>query len=245
MPVIKVILVVIGCSVLNAVCLYAGVAVSPVTTEIIVPADRVTGGVWAVTNTGSEPVRVKAEYGESWLAITPAEFDIEPYGVKKVEYAISPPRGCEGELSAMVFFGVDEGIASAASRPRNDVRKFGVSIFAAIKDSIELACKIDNITVKSRAKEGDILFIMDVKNTGNVHIRPEGEILIRGEDGSEYEVKIEKGFPVYPEANLNYAVRWDERDVPLGRYEAVIRLDYGNVYGEEKTVEKRVEFVME
>ena len=128
---------------------------------------------------------------------------------------------------------------------RNDGKKFGVSIFAGIEGTIELGCDIDNIRVKSRAKEGDILFIMDVENTGNAHIRPEGEILIRAEDGGEYEVKIEKGFPVYPGTSLNYAVRWDERDVPLGGYEAVVRLDYGNIYGEEKTVEKRVEFVME
>jgi hypothetical protein len=232
-PAAIVIFAVIWCIVCNAGHLHADVAVSPVITEVTAAGDSVTRGVWTVANTGTEPVSVTAEYEEGWLTITPAEFDIGPYGAERIEYAISPPPGHEGELSATVFFASDTG------------ERFGVSIFAAIEDSIELACEIDNIKVKSRAKEGDILFIMDVKNTGNVHLRPEGRILIKAEDGSEYEVRIEKGFPVYPGTSLNYAIRWDEKGLPPGRYEAIILFDYGNIYGEDETLEETIGFALE
>ena len=76
-------------------------------------------------------------------------------------------------------------------------------------------------------------------------MRPTGNIVITGDDGSEYEVKVGRGFPVYPEKRLSYAIKWNKTNLPPGRYEAHVRLDYGNIYDEERIVERTVSFVME
>jgi len=246
--------------------LYADIRVEPVVTEIVVPSRGVTEGVFTVTNSGAEPVRVIVEWGmdsrlrgndrtagndrvdEDWLTITPEEFEIGPGGAREIEYAIGPPRGCEGELSAVVFFVADKEIASAAFGDlamTEKPQKFGVEIFAAIKDTIVLACNINEIDIKRREAENDYIFIVNLENAGNVHLRPSGNIFITGEDEAEYEVKIEKGFPLYPAAKLSYAIRWRKKNLPRGEYRAVVRLDYGDMYGEVKMVEEEMEFVVE
>lgn len=255
--------VIIGCSVFSPGHLYAGVGVKPTIIEIVVPPDRATKGVYTVVNSENEPLRVKVEPEdwlkkrlgkagiplEEWLAIKPMEFDIEPRGVREVEYVITPPSGYEGELVAMIFFAVvvpAEGASGITSR-------FGVSIYAAVQNTIELACNIDNIKIKRNITEKKLggvidrgyIFVMDVENKGNVHLRPTGNISITGEEGAEYDVKIERGFPVYPNNSLSYAIRWNKKKLAAGRYRVLISLDYGTIYGEDKTVKKEMEFFVD
>ncbi|MDP2913289.1 MAG: hypothetical protein Q8N91_04705 [Candidatus Omnitrophota bacterium] len=231
---------------------YAGVGVSPTITEITVPANRVTKGVFTVVNSENETLRVTVEPEdwlklrtgvsgiplEKWLTIKPMEFDIEPQGVKKVEYAISPPRGYEGELIAMIFFASavpTEGAFEITSR-------FGVSIYASVEGTITLACNLDNIKVNKTDK--GVIFSFDLENQGNTHIRPTGDIVITGEDGRKYVTNIERGFPVYPGSKLNYAVKWKNENPSPGRYDAHITLDYGKIYNEDKKLEKEVSFTV-
>ena len=231
---------------------YAGVGVSPTITEIIVPLDKVTRGIYTVVNSANEPLCVKVEPEdwlkqrtgvgslpvEDWLTVTPMEFDIEPQGVTEVEYAIAPPASYKGELIAMVFFAAavpTEGAFDITSR-------FGVSIYAAVEGTITLACNIDNIKVKNSGK--GIIFTMDLENQGNVHLRPTGYIDVAGEDGTRDRVTIERGFPVYPGSKLNYAIRWKKKDVPPGRYEANLKVDYGKIFNEDKVLERKVAFVV-
>lgn len=254
---------IMGCVLFGAGALQAGIGARPTITEIAVSPNSVTKGVYTVVNDGAEIIHVKVEPEdwlkrrtgasgipiEDWLTITPMEFDIEPQGIKEVEYVIAPPPDAEGELVAMIFFATSaptKGAFGITSR-------FGVSIYAAIEGSIDLGCKIDNIKVKrniQEKKEGAIIdkgliFIIDVENQGNVHLRPTGDIIVTGEDGSKYDVKIGRGFPVFPGTCLSYAIRWDKKDISPGRYEALIRLDYGDIYNIDKTVERKASFLVE
>ena len=92
-------------------------------------------------------------------------------------------------------------------------------------------------------KRGDsgYIFAIEVKNEGETYLIPSGGITIIGEDGSEYEVAIEKGFPLLPASALTYAVRWDMTDLAPGEYEARVRLDYGGA----KMAEKSMRFIVE
>lgn len=260
---IAILVFIIGWVLFGAVPLRAGIGVKPTVTEVVVSLDSVTKGVFTVVNDGDEPIHVKVEPEdwlkkrtgisdipiEDWLTITPMEFDVEPRGMKEVEYMIAPPSGAEGELVAMIFFATSsarKGVFGITSR-------FGVSIYAAIEGRIDLGCELNNVIIKRdirKTEEGGtidkgIVFILDVENQGNVHLRPTGDIIVTGEDGSKYDVKIERGFPVFPGTRLSYAIRWDKSDISPGKYEALIMLDCGNIYEIEKTVEKRMPFLVE
>lgn len=243
-------------------CSYAGIAIEPTITEITVPADTATKGTFKVTNVGDSSIRVKVEIEdwlklrlgsskipvEKWLTVTPMEFDVGPKGTEEVEYIINIPKGYEGEVAAMVFFSSQVEEAGAF----NIMSRFGVSIYAAVQDSIVLACNIKDIKVLKdmEKKEGaepvdrGVLFVIDIENKGNVHLRPTGTIKIISRDGTEYFVNIGRGFPVYPGKVLSYAIPWPNKDIKPGRYQARVSLDYGNIYNIDKKAEKGTSFLV-
>jgi len=239
---------------------YAGIGAHPTVTEVIVPPDKITKGTIKIANGGTEAVQVivqpedwlKRRTGEStfpveeWLTVTPAEFTVEPVSIKEVEYTIKPPRGAKGELNAMVFFAT-----AAETQTGLDVTsRFGVSIYAAIEGTIDLECDINSVKVRRNIIEKEdggtidrgMVFTINVENKGNVHIRPAGMITVNDQYGNNFDIEIEKGFPVYPGSSLNYAIIWDETDLLAGYYEATITLDYGNIYNIDEVFEKTIDF---
>ena len=258
---VAIILIIISiCSLISTELVYGGIGVKPTIIETVVTTDKVIKGAYKVVNsdpetlhvtvqiedwlekrTGSSPISI-----EDWLTVTPMEFDIESQGMREVEYEINVPYGVQGELVAMVFFAAavpTEGAFDITSR-------FGVSIYAAIEDGMELECDIKNITVRRniiKKKEGGIIdrgfiFVVDIENKGNVHLRPTGVVEILGEYDDKYYVQIERGFPVYPGKQLDYAIRWDKTDLPPGRYEANVKINYGKIYDIDKRLEKGTTF---
>lgn len=242
--------------------IYAGIGVSPENVEIMVSQGSTTNGTYSVVNDSDAPVHVKVEIEdwlksrtgkstiavEKWLKVEPMEFDMGPKETKNVEYIITPPQDQEGELAAMVFFGVasKEGAFNIMSR-------FGVSIYAGIENTIKLDCNIKNVMVardvrdpkkETNLKDKRIVFGVVVENGGNVHIRPTGNIEITGENGIMDNVKIERGFPVYAGKSLTYSVPWNKKDVPPGKYDVNITLDCGNIYKIDKKIEKKASFIV-
>ena len=257
----SIISLILGINLLCCNSVYAGLNVSPVTIELSTAAGDTYKGYYAVTNKTDEPVHVKvamedwvkAKTGkaslppEVWLSVTPMEFDLEAGASKDVEYKINPPRGCEEELVAMVFFGTESptGAFTLASR-------IGCSIYVAIKEAIRLDCVIKNITMEKSSikiaegleEDKGIMFFIDVDNPGNVHIRPTGEIIITDEKDEIYNVAIERSFPVYPGQHQIYPITWKNSDVRPGSYTAKIILDYGNIYKVDKKLEKSIIFTV-
>jgi len=253
---------ILGAIAFNADILYAGIGVAPENIEIVVSQGSETKGIYTVVNDADTPAHVKVEAEdwfktrlgkigipvEQWLKIEYTEFDIEPKGTKQVEYVITPPQDQKGELAAMVFFGTTspKGGLSITSR-------FGVSIYAAIENTIRLDCSIKDFSVvrnvNSAEKETDLkskglVFGIVVENNSNVHIRPTGNIEITGENGDKYDVKVERGFPVYPGKSLGYGIPWDKKDLTPGKYNANVILDCGNIYKIDKKIEKKMNFAV-
>ena len=238
---------------------YCGINVSPTTVELVVATGADSKGQFSIVNPTDEQVHVKVEVedwlkhkmGKSgialakWLTLTPMEFDLGPKTAQDVEYTINVPKGQAGELVAMVFFAT-----SSLQGNMNIVSRIGSSIYAAIGDSVILACNIrktqvmKNIIKQENGSTIDkgAIFNINVENKGNVHIRPTGRIVVTGQDKATYTVPIERGFPVYPGANLDYAVLWDKTDIAPGRYEGTIELDYGNIYNVDKKLVKKIRF---
>ena len=254
---------ILGAVTLDPKTLYAAIGVSPENMEIMVSQGSEKKGEYAVLNDSDEPIHVNVEVEdwlkmrtgktgipvESWLKIKPVEFDIGPKETKKIEYVITPPRDQEGELAAMVYFGTTspEGTFNITSR-------FGVSIYVAIENTISLDCGINKVVVardvRDPEKEPDLrskslVFGVEVVNKGNVHIRPTGNIEITAQSGEKYNVKVERGFPVYAGKNFNYSIPWNKTDLAPGKYKVDVVLDCGNIYKLDKRCEKKVSFTAE
>lgn len=241
---------------------YSGIGASPENIELMVSQDSETRGVYTVVNDGAVTAHVKVDVEdwfksrlgkegppvESWLKISPTEFDIEPKESKEVEYVITAPKGDESEVAAMVFFGApsdNEGFSITS--------RFGVSIYAAIKDNVRLGCELKGISVYRNIvgptdgvdlNKKDIMFTIAVENTGNVHLRPVGAITVNGENGATYNVPIERGFPAYPGKALNVEALWKITDLRPGKYTADISIDYGTLYKQDGKLIGKISFVV-
>ncbi|MDD5422679.1 MAG: hypothetical protein PHT32_04575 [Candidatus Omnitrophica bacterium] len=237
-------------------CVHAAISVAPSNIEIVLTEGAAEKGFFTVTNEASESVTVKVEPEDwfkmrlgragipldKWLTISPVKFDIEPMGVKKVEYVIAPPDGANGEVAAMVYFGVTSDSGGMSITSRN-----GSSIYVAVAGTFNLDCVIKNVSVQKKKTNADapgnaILFIIEVENKGDVHVRPTGNINITSDNGGKYEVPVVRGFPAYPGCAEKYMVTWDNADYAPGRYEALITLDYGKIYNIKKEITKKVAF---
>jgi hypothetical protein len=242
--------------------LHAEIGVEPENMEIVVAQGSETRGVYNIVNHADTPAHVKVDVEdwfktrlgikgipvEQWIKVEPMEFDMEPKSTKQAEYVITPPSDQEGELAAMVYFGTTspEGSFSITSR-------FGVSIYAAIENTIKLECSIKDLSVARNVRDPKtetslldkgLIFGVMVENSGNVHIRPTGNIEIVGENGDKYELKVERGFPVYQGKSLGYSVIWDKKDIAPGKYEVSVTLDCGKIYKMDKKIEKKAVLVV-
>jgi P pilus assembly chaperone PapD len=253
-------LLVIACLLSSHSSCYAALGVDPESIELVASPDTATNGVYNVVNEGSESVRVAVQPEEwprsatpkgdlsidKWLTVTPMEFDLAPQERKEVQFTINPPNGRGGELSAMIFFATTSPEGTMNITTRN-----GVSLYAAFADVMRLECSIAGVDVSKFEQKTDngivdrgIVFTINIENKSNVHIRPTGSIVITGEDGSSHNLNIERGFPTYIGGKGSYQVLWDKKDVTQGKYEALITLDYGQLYKMDKKTEKKMGFVV-
>lgn len=241
---------------------YAGIGVAPAITETTVSAGTETRGKFVVTNDSDKSAMIRAEIEDwlkrrtgkegvpvdEWLKVEPMEFEVAAKSSKEVEFIITPPKGYEGEMIAMIFFSAPPSPTGAF----NITTRFGVSIYAAVKGTLNIDGSIAGFSAGKSIEtkedgtkvERGIIFYIDVENKSNVHIRPTGEIAIKGEDGSEYKVAVERGFPIYPGEKLSSFVVWEKKDIKPGKYEAVLKLDAGKIYDMGKMLEKKIVFTV-
>ena len=256
-----IILLIVGYLAINNTIALAGIGVSPQIIEFVLPQDKDGVGEYEVSNDGDEAIRVKVDPQdwfkrrlgretipiEDWLTLEPMEFEIESKSTQKVEFKIIVPKGYEGELAAMIFFEtapVAAGAFGVASR-------YGVSLYIAMEGTINLGCNLGDVraTRRFQKKENEvvdqgIMFAVNAENTGNVHIRPTGIVRIKDEDGNDYEIPIERGFPVYSGKIQDIVVSWEKTDLKPGKYEGLMEIDYGNIYNEDKRAEKKFSFIV-
>ena len=248
---------------INIAKAYAGIGVSPQVIEFVIDPDKTGVGEYEISNDGEEAIHVKVDPQdwfkkrlgldtipvEEWLTLTPMEFNVAPKSTEKVKFDIRIPSGYEGELAAMVFFeaqAINAGAFGVASR-------FGVSMYIAIDGTVDLDCSINYIKMTRRSSKNednevsdqDLMFILNIQNEGNVHVRPTGEIKIEDENGNEYVVPMERGFPVYSKNAQDIIVLWKEADLTPGSYKATATVDYGKIYNEDKKTDKDFEFIVD
>lgn len=222
-----------------------GFAVVPAIVETFAEPQKVKIGTFTVVNNEDGPVTVsisienwlkrkgyKNELSsiapDEWLKIEPESFEMEPGSSKFINYYIHIPENLEGELVAMVYF-----VPKAKEKKSFIQSRFGVCVYAGIRGTERFVCEISSTTVNvvnSDEVNKSINFTAKVKNTGNVHVRPEGSIIIFSEGKKIKEIKFYKGKPIYPGRSHVYSKQWKNADLPEGKYTAQAVINYGRIY---------------
>jgi hypothetical protein len=220
--------------------LLANIGVDPAIVEMTLKQGEVQQGTLNVVNNGDEELIVTVEPEnwlkkkgyknklsekdpKDWLEVRPMKFKVAPGQPKEIHYKAKAPKDMKGELVAMVFF-------SSKSKIKSVQRRFGVCFYGTIEGTEDVKCEIVNTTAIEDEQRGKIRFAVEIKNTGNVHVRPYGFINIyNGEDLIKY-IRIKKGYPIYPGKTHIFSDECDMKDLPEAfSYQADI--SYGGIHG--------------
>lgn len=235
----------------GAIPVLAAVSVSPVSMEGEVSVGKNTLPAITVTNTDEDkPVRIKAEVmgfgqtprgttipiedddspcsGVSLIKLSPEKFEVKPGESQKVKVTCTiPPEATGGKYATIVVGQVPESGVSM-------VGQVAVAVTLTISQSSLLRSgQIMGVDIHQEQLGEPLTFITTVRNQGNVHIRPIGEIIISQEGQEIGRAEVEPHL-ILPGYARQLKTEWSTPEVKAGTYSFEVAL---NIDGIELTSE--------
>jgi hypothetical protein len=189
----------LGLAVLLSVAGWAGYArpagaavsfgVAPARVELVADPGAAGTQTLTVTNGGDGPVEVTARVepykgaaGEwsavDWLAVEPAAFTIEPGAEQAVEVALEVPAGLDagGRYAAVTF---TTGASTAGGSGAAMAGQIGVPFLIAVEGGGDLVRRARLARfAPTLSWDGRVGFAALVRNEGNLHLLPAGEVAV-------------------------------------------------------------------
>lgn len=230
-----------------AASLYAGIGIEPIQVEIAVDKGIESSGICKVINTGERPMQVVVRAEDwlklgidpnTWLKVEPAQFIVEPGKFTEVKYTVSAPIVASGEFMAMMFFsGIEENNSVGT--------EFGIPIYATVNGTEVINGEIIEINVNYTENDG-LNGYVNIKNNGNVHIRPYTSInIINSEGNSVAYFGAQYGLPVQVAKERKYNISKKDIKLDPGTYKIIANSEYGLLYKKEGRARKEIELVVE
>jgi hypothetical protein len=205
--------------------------VSPGRTEIRLAAGGVIKSTLSVTNETGTLVHVtmsKKDWFilpanstwtvESWLyASGPERFDLKPGEHRVVPLEIKCPRGAQGDLVGMVSFSYVGDVPSMVTPV------LSVSVYLTVSGTEKVSGEFHEVF--ARKYPNGIFLGAEIRNSGNVHLRPGGRVDLEDPHGklTDHYNFIEAD-PVYPGFSKPFAVQDGTLKLVPGRY--VVHADF-------------------
>ena len=227
----------------------ASIAIAPITRTLVLSKGGSHDGTYIVYNTSDEPqhVYVEPRYWymvqenekiplESWLNISPLEFDIGPKEKKEVKFNVLVPEGAAGELATMIAF---------RPKPKEDQAVnvvFSVSLYVRVTETEVIDCIMSDFEIRKFEDRKALKIKLDMRNRGNVHIKP--RITVYVEDLFNkllQKADLKFGMPTYPGTDQDYHGAIYDFKLKPGIYKARIEADYTNV---ARRFYKRIYFIV-
>jgi len=204
-----------------------------------------------------EKMTVRGDYGEpvftgekidlaTWIKVTPSKVKLEPREEKKIPLIIEVPKNADpgGHYAAIFWRTVSpEGGGSGMGIT---MRVAALVLLSVSGEVIELGEILNFKADKKLANSLPINFDFGLKNTGTVHLKPEGEIVIKNIFGKMVEILTvnSEGYNVLPQSERIFSTSWgskseikgegffaelkrEKTDFALGYYRAVLNLEFG------------------
>lgn len=227
----------------------AAITVSPVTRSITLSKKESQSGTYAAYNKSDEvqhvsvkprcwymPDENKSIPLESWLEVSPKEFDIAPGERKEVAYTVTVPEEAVGELAAMIAFEPERKEGQAV----NVI--FSVSLYVRITGSEDISYAIDNFKLW-KLEDRDALGIkLSLKNKGNVHLKPNIMVYVQNLFNKNLQkADLVYGAPVYPGKIKDYDGAIYNFKLKPGLYKAYVYTEFADL---NKSFVKKIYFAV-
>lgn len=223
----------------------------PARFEVSLPPGEIAEGDYYVQNDTDQNAHIVVEpenwfkeaynYGKldikDWVEFDTYEFELKPKEIKKLRLRIKVPTDVKGELAAQIFF--TSTVLTEDGKPVEGIKaRVGAVLYVAIKGTEIIDAEITNITVSNvpDGKNGKLSIEVDVKNKGNVHIRPTGKVTIEDKAGKKAaELDLLSGKPALPLQEVEYYALWENPELKRGAYKVSAIINYGKELNMEKT----------
>lgn len=142
----------------------------------------------------------------AWLDLKKTDFELRPGQKMSVPFTVKVPTGTAttpppgGFLMGMLSFAADEGGQSMVNLVMS------VSVYVTIKGTERLEAVLTKCGLGNN--KGSLEAIVEVSNTGNVHLRPTGIVEIFDKRGRLVETAVvQEGWPVFPGQARSYQAK--------------------------------------
>jgi len=210
--------------------------------------------VESVTTRGShgEPVFTGEKYGlANWITVSPSKVILNPGKQIKTSFTIELPEDAEpGGHYAVIFWGTTPPEGEETGSGLGIASRMGILVLLSVSGEVTESGEIVSFTTgKKLSNYLPINFHYNLKNTGSVHIRPEGKIIVKNIFGKTVAILSinPQRFNVLPNVNRSIDVAWasesstneikgegfltelkkEKAGFGLGYYRAVLNLEFG------------------
>jgi hypothetical protein len=161
----------------------------------------------------------------SWVTITPVQFTLAPKSSTKVTYVINVPVNAEpgGHFGSITV----KTVPSQESGSVAIVQEVGSLVLLRVPGDIKESADIESFkATPGFSEKGPIDLELRLKNTGNVHFRPNSTVTITNLFGHKVaELKYEQG-NVLPQSVRRFDTTWRPAGL-WGKYAATVTVVYG------------------
>ena len=162
-----------------------------------------------------------------WIAFSPTEADIQPYGRVTVRYTIAVPPDAKGTYYSVLFF---ENILGTTTNQEGAnvlvAGRIGSLFFVQIKGTVERSGKLRSLDVVPPQGNSPMEISVDFENSGNVDITLQGNFVLMDEKGSVAARGDLKKIYTQPGGGAKNKTEWVGRLEP-GKYNLVVTFDLG------------------
>lgn len=184
-------------------------------------------------STSGEEGHVVLEEGEvnnsyalaRWIEPDTRDLILQPKEEASITFRVNVPRDAEpgGHYASVIL-----QTGGSVEIPGTAVvsQRVGTLVLLRVSGNVSEQAILESFTAPSYLQKGPVMFSARVKNEGNVHIMPQGTIVIKNMFGKKVDEIPFDGRNVLPSAIRKMDTTWDAERL-LGRYTATLVSTYG------------------
>jgi P pilus assembly chaperone PapD len=223
------------------------ISVSPIRVEHFVRQGEKGTDMILVTNDGTAPTRLRVSVADftltkdgspqfmnpgetpqscaQWIRVNPVDFRINPGQTREVRYTITVPQDAEdGGYRAAIIFETVPDVPPGEKMKRVFLRGRIVTIIYEVVGKPVPQGHATALRVEKKQESTD--FILSLQNTGKVHYRTKGKVIVKDEHGKRtFEIEI-PDVPVLPGLEREVRISYD-KPIARGKYTATATVDIG------------------
>ncbi|MFH1536225.1 MAG: hypothetical protein ABIC96_04130 [Patescibacteria group bacterium] len=186
---------------------------------------------YAVFDTNGTPNLLPSNYPDkkhsasSWLIITPDTFAVLPHEKGILNYYLQVPLDARpgGHYAAVTFTPYDKASSESGAIVQE---RIAALFYISINGEIEEQARVNIFSTDQFFEYGPIQIKTQIKNLGDLHIVPEGKIIISDLLGRTIQENELSKFNIFPLSARDYTNTIGQK-LMIGRFKATLLASYG------------------